>query len=115
MALISSCLPSIFNLVIHGIRDHLPNLFGTLRKSEPLGGPAGAHIGALGNPIEENRHTGFMQLESGRRGTTGSNERLFEGPSGIHYTNAYPGHEEGAIPLHQIRVRDDIHVHGLSG
>ena len=121
IALISSCLPSTFNLVKHGIRNYLPNLFGTLRKSEPLGGPAGAHIGVLGNPIERNRHTDFTQLESGRNGTAGSNERLFDGMGGtVHYTNAYPGQigdqkeadVEGEIPLHQIRVRDDVYVHG---
>ena len=121
IALISSCMPSIFNLVRHGIRNYLPNLFGTLRRSEPLGGPAGAHIGAIGNPIEDKKHKGFMQLESGRSGAACSNERLFDGTDGaVHYTNAYPGQieaqkevdGEGGIPLHQIHVRDDIHVQG---
>ena len=117
-------MPAVFILVRHGIRTHLPNLFGTPRKSGPLGGPAGAHIGTLRNSIEENRHKGFIQLESGRGDPAGSIERLFDGTSGtVHYTNAYPGQigdqkevdEEGGIPLPQIHVRDDIRVHGLSG
>ena len=124
VALISSCMPSIFNLVRHGIRTYTPNLFETLRKSEALGGPAGAHIGPLGNPIEENRHKGFMQLENGKIDKAGSEERLFDGTSrAVHYANAYPSQkrdqkeedEEGGIPLHQIHVREEIHVDDLSG
>ena len=122
-ALISSCMPASFVLVTHGIRTYLPNLFGTARNSEPLSGSAGAHVGTLRNPIEENKHKGFIQLASGRGETEGSIERLFDGTSNTgHYTNAYPGQigdrkevdEEGGIPLHQIHVRDDVHVHGLS-
>ena len=124
MALISSCMPSIFYLVRHGFRKYTPHLFKTLRKSEALGRPAGAHIGPLGNPIDENRHKGFMQLENGKNDKAGSEERLFDGTSGaVHYTNAYPSQkrdqkeedEEGGIPLHQIHVREDIHVDDLSG
>ena len=124
IALISSCMPSIFNLVRHGIREYAPNLFGTIKKSEALSGPAGARIGPLGNPIEENRHKGFMQLENGKSDKAGSEERLFDGTNGaLHYTNAYPSQkgyqkqedEEGGIPLHQIHVREDIHVDDLSG
>ena len=124
VALISSCMPAIFILVKHGIRSYLPNLFGTPRNPEPLCGPAGAHVGIPRNPIEDNRHKGFIQLESDRSDTVGSVDRLFDGTSGtVHDTNAYPGQigdqkeadEEGRIPLHQIHVRDDIHVHGLSG
>ena len=115
-------MPAIFVLLTHGIRTYWPNLFGTARNSAPLSGSASAHIGALRNPIEENKHKGFIQLENGRRDTAGSIERLFDGTSGtVHYTNAYPGQigdrkevdEEGGIPLHQIHVRDDIHVHGF--
>ena len=122
VALISSCMPAVFILVKHGIRSYLPNLFGIPRNREPLGEPAGAQIGTLRNPIQENRHEGFIQLESGRSDTVGSIERLFDGTGGtVHDTNAYPGQigdqmeadEEGGIPLHQIHVRDDIHVHGM--
>ena len=92
IALISSCMPAIFTLLRYGIQSHMPNLFGTPRSLEPLGRPAGAHIGALRNPIDENKHKGFIQLENGRRDTAGSIERLFDGTSGtVHYTNAYPG------------------------
>lgn len=124
IALISSCMPSIFNLVRHGIRTYTPNLFGTIRESEGLGGPTGAHIGPLGNPIEENRHKGFMQLENGKSDKAGSEERLFDGTSGaVHYTNAYPSQkrdqkeedEEGGIALHQIHVREHIRVDDLHG
>ena len=117
-------MPAVFVLVTHGIRTYFPNLFGTARSSEPLSGPAGAHNGSLRSPIEDNKHKGFVQLESGRSGTAGSIERLFDGSSGPnHYTNVYSGqtggrkevNEEVAIPLHQIHVRDGIHVHGLSG
>ena len=120
VALISSCLPSIFNLVKHGIRNYLPNWIATLRHSDPLQGPGGSHIGPLGNPIEENKHKGFVQLQSGRSDAESSNERLFDGGNrATHYTTAYPGHHdrdlkaedpERGIPLDQIHVRDDIHV-----
>ena len=117
-------MPAGFTLIRHLIRTYLPSLFEKPGKLEPLGRPTGAHIGTLRNPIEESRHEDFIQLESGRSDTAGSMERLFDGSSGtVHYTNAYPGHigdrkevdEEGGIPLRQIHVRDDIHVHGLSG
>ena len=124
IALISSCMPAIFSLVKYGIRNHMPNLFGTPGNLEPLGRPAGAHIGILRNPVEENKHKGLIQLETAKGGTVDSIERLFDGSSGtVHYTNAYPGQigdrkevdEEGGTALHQIHVRDDVHVHGLSG
>ena len=114
-------MPAGFTLFRHVIRTYLPNLFGN---SEPSNGPAAPHFGSLRSPVEENRHNGFIQLESGRGGTAGSIERLFNGSGGtVIYTNAYPGligdrkevDEEGGIPLHQIHVRDDVHVHGLSG
>ena len=97
----------------------MPNLFGTPRNLQNLGGPAGAHAGTLRNPIEESRHENFIQLESGRSDTAGSMERLVEGTSMTkYYKNAYPGQfrdpeeagEEVEIPLHQIHVRDDIRV-----
>ena len=117
-------MPAIFILVKHGIRNHMPNLFGLPGNMELLGRSAGAHIGKVRDPIEDNCYKGFIQLESGRGGTAGSIERLFDGTSGtIPCTNAYPGQigdrkeldEEVEIPLHQIHVRDDIHIQGLSG
>ena len=117
-------MPAGFTLFRYVIRTYLPNLLGKHGSSEPLSGSAGAHIGTLRNPVEDNRHKGFMQLESGGGGPSGSIERLFDGSSGtVHYTNAHPGligdrkevDEEDGIPLHQIHVRDDVHVHGLSG
>ncbi len=91
-----------------------------LRRSSPLQGPGGSHIGPLGNPIEENRHKGFVQLQNGRSDAESSNERLFDGTNGaMHYTTAYPNHHdrdpkakdpERGIPLDQIHVRNDIHV-----
>ena len=117
-------MPAGFTFVRHVIRTYLPNLFVKYGSSKPLSRVAGAPIGPPRNPVEENRHKGFIKLGSGRGGTAGSNETLFDVSSGtVHYTNAYSGQigdgkevdEEGGIPLHQIHVRDDVHVHGLSG
>ena len=103
----------------------MPKLFSRLSASEPLGGPRGSHIGAVGNPIEETGHRGFTQLQSDDKNTGDSSERLYDGMGGAaHYTTAYPGNIDGdqkqedpenGIPLRQIHVRDDVHVDSLSG
>ena len=117
-------MPAGFTLVRHVLRTYLPNRSGKQGNLEPSGRPAGAHVGILGNPIEENSHKGFIQLEYGIRDTASSIEGPFNDTSGTgHYGNTYPGQirdakeegEEVGFPLHQIDVKDDIHTHGLSG
>ena len=117
-------MPSIFNLFKHGIRRYAPNLFTTLKVSEPVDGHAATHIGAIGNTIQDSKHKGFMQLESGKSYTEGSNERSFGGTGGsIHYTTAYPNQNRSqnevdldrGIPMNEIHIRDDIDVDTLAG
>lgn len=122
VALLSSCLPSIFNLVKHGVRIFSPSMSNRMNASKPLNGPAGSHIGAIGNPIEERRKNGFVQLQSGKQNTGVSEERLFDNTDGTeHYTTAFPAkhgrHEDAelGIPLHQIHVREDVEIDTQSG
>ena len=97
-------------------------MFNRMNASKPLSGPAGSHIGPIGNPIDERRKNGFVQLQSGKSNTGVSEERLFDntGETG-HYTTAFPtqqgrsGDPEMGIPLHQIHVREDVDIDTQSG
>lgn len=88
-----------------------------MNASKPLDGPAGSHIGPIGNPIDECRKNGFVQLQSGKQNTGVSAERLFDNTSGTeHYTTANPTKHgrhrdpESRIPLHQIQVREYVEI-----
>lgn len=83
-------------------------------------GPGRSHIGPARNPIDENRHKGFIQLDHGRGDIEGSRARLFDGSSGSqNQAIAYPSRVaegqqafdvERDIPLNQIHVRDEVQV-----
>ena len=123
VALISCCLPSIFILAKNGVRWYRSNrkIFGLSDASKPLGGPAGSHIGPIGNPIDARPSKWFVQLKKGDRDLAEiSEEMLFDGTLGMKsHTVAYTGHddhERGAenpdmgIPLHQIHVCEEVQV-----
>ena len=120
VALISACLPSIFNLGKHGAKRYFPKLFDNLSESHPLSGPGGKHIGPAGNPIDDHKEKGFIQLRSDQSGATTSNERLYDGRDGLsHFTNAFTtssdrrqeeADPEEGIQLHQIHVREDVDI-----
>ena len=119
-ALISACLPSIFNLVKHGAEHFVPNLYAKLSGSHSSSGPGGKCLGIVGEPIYDRKERGFLQLGSERFNTTTSNERLYDGRNGAsHYSAAFPAtlererreeDPEMDIPLHRIHVRDDIDI-----
>ena len=120
VGLISACLPSIFNLGKHGARHYYPKLFVNLSESHSLSGPGGKHMRSAGNPVDDRKEKGFIQLRSDQSGATTSNERLYDGRDGLrHFTNAFTTSsdrrqeetdpEEG-IQLHQIHVREDVEI-----
>ena len=120
VGLISACLPSIFNLGKHGARRYFPKHFANFSESHPLSGPGGKHIGPAGNPIDDRKEKGFIQLRSDQSGATTSNERLYDGRDGLrHFTNAFTtssdcqqeeADPEEGIQLHQIHVREDVEI-----
>ena len=120
VALISACLPSIFNLAKRGAKHYFPNFYANLSGSHPLNGPGGKHIGPIGNPIDNRKEKGFVQLRSDRFDTVTSTERLYDGRDGAsHYTTAFPTSldreqreedPEMGIQLHQIHVREDVDI-----
>jgi hypothetical protein len=121
VALISSCLPSILNLLKHGLSRHSTYFGRKIQASHPLSGPGGAHLGPVANPIEEQGKKGFVQLvelERGSGGTGTSEERLFGNqmvPDGYGKTTALASKSLGQshninIPGGKIRVQEDIHV-----
>ena len=98
----------------------MPKLSSRLSASDPLGGPGRSHIGVVGNAIEGTGHKGLIYLRNEGNNAGGSNERLYDGMSGsANYTTAYPGviddeqkqeYSDIALPLHHIRVREDVRV-----
>lgn len=120
VALISACLPSIFNLGKHAARHYFPKLYDNLSRSHPLSGPGGKHIGPAGNPIDDRKEKGFIQLRSDQSGATTSNEEIYDGNYGLgHRTNAFStssdrrqevADPENGIQLHQIYVREDVDI-----
>jgi hypothetical protein len=71
VAIISSCLPSIFNLLKHGLQ-HVPYFNHKLSQSKSLANSRGAKVGPVGNPIEEQYEKGFIQLGELERGSARS-------------------------------------------
>ena len=122
MALISCCLPGIFNILKFAARKYPSGVLKSSRPSESLEETGGLHSGAVGNPVDYTRHQGFLQLHDGRSDIDSSNGRVFDGKSERqHYTTAYPNRSTGKgnqhrpeedISLNEIHVRNDFHIVG---
>lgn len=122
VAIVSSCLPSIFNLAKHAMQSYLPKLSNKVHDSHPLTGPGGSHIGQIGNPIEETNKKGFVQLQNRTNRDVDSEERLFVNPGIIGVDNygrtttlaVKTDHlsSEGTtvIPMHKIHVQNEFDV-----
>ena len=75
----------------------------------------------MGNPIDNRRNNGFIQLQSGILNTGVSNARGFDSMVGVdHYTTASTAEQNHdydhqnlklGSSLHQIHVREDVEVH----
>ena len=69
--------------------------------------------------MDGSKDRGFVPLGGKSRGTDNSLERLYTGPGeAASYTSAFPvsqdleqrPNSEDSIPLHEIRVRDEVRV-----
>lgn len=116
VALTSGCIPSIFNLAKHGMRSHSSRLFDIMGSSKALSGPAGSHIGPIGQPIEDRQKNGFVELTHGQTDRASPKERFhvsqfhsapFSHPRGVDDA-------EMGIPLNRIAVQDDSVAHDRS-
>lgn len=114
-ALISSCLPSIVNLLKHTVGKRIPWFKKKINTSHDLSGPGGSHIGQVGNPIDDRNKKGFVELSRLKKGSTTSEERLFKDSVGVDRygyttTQASKGDVEHGFPKHAIHVKEDIHI-----
>ena len=119
VGLISCCLPAIFNLVRHGLREHSQDLFSRLNISHPLSGLRGKHRGSNGTSTSNPKDCGFVTLDDRGVSSVRSQERIYIGPGEVvNYATAYPvdrdseqmqGERKG-IPLRGIHIRDDIRI-----
>ena len=75
-ALLSSCLPSIFSLVMHFLRVYIPSFSAISHRSERMSAPAQFRLGHIDHPTESNNHKGAIQIELRKSVTGGSEEGL---------------------------------------
>ena len=76
VALISSCIPSIFNPAKNAAKKSFSRLFSRSDSSNQAGGRVNIGMGAIRKSIKERRRSGFMQLEDAQKTAEASNERL---------------------------------------
>ena len=112
IALFSTCLPSIFQLIR---RVDEKRRLGTANTSKQITGGGDVQIGALGNPLNDNR-TGFMRLDN-RSGEVGSEDRFYAGQEQYKLTSLVQGGKSQVatgetynIPSQQIHIRRDVDV-----
>lgn len=119
IGLISCCLPSIFNLLKLGLGRHFSNFLIKIGLSPRLVSTAGTHMDSPRNPADAPKDRGFVPLDDSGVAIDDSQERLYTGPrQARNYTTAYPVSQylehtqdpENAVPLHEIKVRDDFRV-----
>lgn len=77
IALISSCIPSIFNLAKHTVAEGFSRLSSKPRSSRKPGSGVHLHMVDVGRSIQEGRKGGFQQLEGGHKDSKASNGSLF--------------------------------------
>ena len=95
IALISSCLPSIFSLVKHTMGQRLSELwtrsYKRLTRSDMSSGGGRLPANAIGPPTESHARKELPQLRRGAKKPWDSDERLFEGNHGTnHDARAWP-------------------------
>ena len=124
IALISSCLPSIFSLVKHTMGQRLSDLwtrsYKKLSRSDMSSGGGRLPVSISGPPIESHTRKELPQLPRGVKEPWDSDERLFEGD---HDARAWPavqgdgssGDMEMGMSMHQIIVHDDGDVVARGG
>ena len=128
IALISSCLPSIFSLVKHTMGQRLSELwtrsYKKLTRSDMSSGGGRLPVNASGPPSESYARKELPQLPRGAKKAWDSDERLFEGNHGAnHDARAWPamqadgssGDTEMGMSMHQIMVHDDVDVEARGG
>lgn len=113
IALFSSCLPSIFQLVK---RLNKKRLFGTGNSSRQLVDTEDVRMGPLGNPIDDRTNKGFLRLQDWN-GKMASKEKLYARQEENRTTHvADAGKVQGAtkgdhdLSSQQIHVRQDVDV-----
>lgn len=78
IALISSCIPTIFNLIKHAAGNgFLRRLSKSGSPNEAGGGTANLCLGIVNDKLQASRESGFDQLECPQNIPGASNERLF--------------------------------------
>ena len=120
LALISSCLPSIFTLAKHVAREHFPSLAAKLTSSKGSSAANTVNIGFTSKPGHSRDVKNFAPLHDSI--VQGSEEGLFSGVSGIgaHAEATARGDSQNSpwtdgptradIPLQEIHVRNDVDV-----
>ena len=120
VALISACLPSIFNLAKHGIQSRFPRLYVALNGSHPRNISGGKSIEPVSSSTDYRKEKGFVQLLSDKSMTMNSTKRPYDGGLGAsHLTTVFPSslsretaeeHLELRVKMNQIHVRNEIDV-----
>ena len=77
IALISSCLPSIFNFAKHAARKPLSYMSRKSARSNNSRNAVDLNMGTIRSSVGERRKNGFPQMQIGEHGLGDSDERFF--------------------------------------